>query len=245
MRAMVVIAVVLSGLLFFCSSRTHAQETDARCACCGGWIKLTSTGGGFDRKHVHICDTCNSWLKSDGRPTGPETWNRVIDPPVHNEAVRRFLLTREGTWLIAALATKGIKVKLSFGSTDPVGGHDMSGGFSPAEPGRKKYTVYIKHGDAVPTGTTGPSFYGSANCPANTNVFYHYKEAESEDAESIYHELLHIWFINQIWRPTPIYPTGHGSWSDCEIEGAFLNKLKVSVSQLDSLEQCLDKIKKL
>ena len=66
-------------------------------------------------------------------------------------------------------------------------------------------------------------------------VFF-YQEATSAMAHALYHELLHVWFVNATVGENRRYPTGHGSVSDCQFEEDFLQLLADHAAALATLE---------
>ena len=74
--------------------------------------------------------------------------------------------------------------------------------------------------------------------PDNPNCAYtfFYQHAVSSMAQVLYHELLHIWFLNKYGGVGRRYPTGHGLVSMCEFNDEFLELLAANAAELSTIE---------
>ncbi|HKR66140.1 MAG TPA: hypothetical protein VJZ00_20585, partial [Thermoanaerobaculia bacterium] len=64
---------------------------------------------------------------------------------------------------------------------------------------------------------------------------YEYRDAESQMAAAIHHELTHVWFLNT--HPGAGYPTGHGTDVEAgQVEDAFSDRLQAFATDMDALE---------
>jgi hypothetical protein len=73
-----------------------------------------------------------------------------------------------------------------------------------------------------------PTAAGYESC----RIYYRYSDAASVLAETLYHELLHIWYFYR--GADGLYPTGHGDASTCEIADDFLARIKTFIRELDT-----------
>ena len=55
-------------------------------------------------------------------------------------------------------------------------------------------------------------------------------------AQVLYHELLHVWFLNVATSIGRRYPTGHGLVTRCEFEEEFLELLGANAAELSTIE---------
>lgn len=110
------------------------------------------------------------------------------------------------------------------------------GSFLPTRARAKSYEVTIRaeYRDAA----TEPTVFVFGEYPDNPNCAYvfFYREAESSMAQTLYHELLHIWFINRFSGENRRYVTGHGLVSRCEFEEEFLELVAANAAELSAIE---------
>lgn len=109
--------------------------------------------------------------------------------------------------------------------------------FDPDTAGAKNYTIWVKHVDPPAAGVMrGPSTGWPSNdcsksvCPA-------YSDPESEMAGTLFHEALHIWFLNTQKGAT--HPTGHGPEpaKPGGVEKAFMDRLQSMNTDLANREK--------
>jgi hypothetical protein len=55
-------------------------------------------------------------------------------------------------------------------------------------------------------------------------------------AQILYHELLHVWYLNKYGGVKRRYPTGHGLVTLCEFEEDFLELLGGNAAELSTIE---------
>jgi hypothetical protein len=110
------------------------------------------------------------------------------------------------------------------------------GSFQPrvARASRYEILVQTRYRDAA----TEPTVFVFGEWPNNPECAYtfFYRQAASMMAQTLYHELLHVWFVNQpeaIKRP---FPTGHGQVAHCQFEPEFLDLLSGNARELSQIE---------
>lgn len=128
------------------------------------------------------------------------------------------------------------------------------GVFHPPESGQPLYKIFIQYGKIVSQWNKFPltqagfrTFYTYPENPKcdkehKTVTFYH-RLIESDIAVTLFHELLHVWFINKIKGKTcgipEGCPTGHTDVEDskdCLIDERFLTKLKLFSNELAAVQ---------
>lgn len=74
--------------------------------------------------------------------------------------------------------------------------------------------------------------------PDNPNCAYtfYYQQGVSAMAQALYHELLHVWYLNKYAGVGRRYPTGHGLVTLCEFEDDFLELLAANAAELSTIE---------
>jgi hypothetical protein len=172
-----------------------------------------------------------------------EVW--LEDPRLDQVAVRtvdRLLETASGQELVAELCElmsskaigEGVSpvIEIHIVRTLPRCSEDADGCFEPSEPGADRYTVlaraYPTDNDPLHVTTVLGEYPGNPDC----DVVFLFREPESWMAQTLYHELLHIWFINTFDRRARRYPTGHGVATRCEFETDFLERLDANAEDL-------------
>ena len=179
----------------------------------------------------------------------PDSWAALVRPAFPKdreqkqraeEAIRRLLWLRSGSWLINALyalfckAGKcGTRVNVSFVDQLPRGSTDASGLFEPEWAGQPLYDVWVKN--VAPH--TGPGIELGGAWPGGTSIDipFTYTDAESHMAETLYHELLHVWFVNT-QQGSP-YTTGHRDVMKGEIDPVFYKAIRGFIGELNDLEK--------
>jgi hypothetical protein len=156
------------------------------------------------------------------------------------EAVKRMLQTASGqklaNQLYAAFCKKDkcrTKIRVVFADTVP---GNEAGIFDPPDAGAARYTVHVKHVFPPQPGVTqlpGGCWPGSK---APETVCYSHGDPESDMANTLYHESLHVWFVNT-QGDTATYPTGHMDVNKGEIDPLFLQRLRGMAADLDALEK--------
>jgi hypothetical protein len=110
------------------------------------------------------------------------------------------------------------------------------GSFQPPRRGAEVYevTVQIQHDREV----FDETFFVFGQYPDNPDCAYtfYYQSAISSMAQVLYHELLHIWFLNEYAGVERRYPTGHGLVTLCEFDDEFLDLLAANAAELGTIE---------
>lgn len=161
------------------------------------------------------------------------------------EAIRRLLSTTTGAWLADQLcamfverATGTPRVRLVLHFTDVLPEHrmDSDGCFLPPYPGAQEYTVYVRRYPEQREEDEGLVAYGEYPGNAECDIVFLYQQPASSMAQTLFHELLHIWFIHHYRGIAKPYPTGHGVARRCEFDEEFLELLARHSHELDLLE---------
>lgn len=110
------------------------------------------------------------------------------------------------------------------------------GSFQPPRRGADVYevTIQIQHD----RGLFDETVFVFGQYPDNPDCAYtfYYQRAVSSMAQVLYHELLHIWFLNTYAGVERRYPTGHGLVSLCEFDDEFLDLLAANAAELSTIE---------
>jgi hypothetical protein len=166
-------------------------------------------------------------------------------PGLARPAIDRLFATAQGRALVTDLC--GLFI-------DPTGGEPRSlievrfvdrlpecrdgteGCFRPATPFAERYEVFVR--PQYPDAAADPDVFVFGEYPGNPNcsIVFFYQEAASAMAQTLYHELLHVWFLNAFAFDNRSYPTGHGVVSRCEFEEEFFDRLRAHVAELAALE---------
>lgn len=163
-----------------------------------------------------------------------------------------FGRTTEGVKLLNALANFPIhpqlpaikRINVGFQenmlpSDDPAA--DTDGMFGPQHPAAQ-YDLWVKFKKGA---VSGPGRW--PNTTKSCNIVFTHKRDDSHMAVTLFHELLHIWFVNAYW----LYflqkgNTGHGKVEDCEYDQVqtatgtrrpFLDWLVVFYAEIDKIER--------
>jgi hypothetical protein len=129
------------------------------------------------------------------------------------------------------------EVEISFvDSLHPDCSDSSDGCFLPMTPRTDRYRLFIRtqFADAA----TEPTEFVFGEYPGNPEcgILTYYEKAAAAMAHTIYHELLHVWFLNAHNGEELHYPTGHGSVDRCEFEDGFLEALGAHAYELAVLE---------
>lgn len=105
---------------------------------------------------------------------------------------------------------------------------DEGGSIYPDTPNAEIYEVQVKNVPPTPAGVLPGGEWpgGKGWC----NFQFLYASPEHAMADTLFHELLHIWFLNT--QSDPNWPTGHGDVKKCEINVTFHKLLKEYAQQL-------------
>ena len=154
------------------------------------------------------------------------------------DAVTRFLRIAEGASLMNQLWTlfctaDGCKTSITLHFVDqlPPGHNEATGVFDPGTRGASAYRVWVRYVKPSIPGTKRKSEWPSSDDP---QVVSRVQEPASVMAENIFHEFLHVWFVNA--RNGQIAPTGHGPKG---VEPEFLKRLQTANAQLLDLESVI------
>jgi hypothetical protein len=206
---------------------------------------------------LDACDPCkrlptspdkaasDSWKKlssvSGVGQDGQEAINRVLESPAGRkleEDLQKMFCKHPGDdscWP---------RVQITFGSAgSDEGGHVkedqfLPRPFDPESEDPAKWKAFSYHVTIVPQvdSPAPPPHYWPGTGTAPCDIRYNFSSGVSEMATSVYHELLHVWWMNQ-YQTTD---TGHGREArDCSsYEKGFLGKLKDFYGEMDELEAC-------
>jgi hypothetical protein len=158
-------------------------------------------------------------------------------------AIDRLLKTAHGVWLTTELCTVlrepstnklTSRVRVSFVDALPQGASDGLGCFRPATRFADVYEIFVRNASE----DLHPDTIVFGEYPANSEcaVVFLYREPESWMAQTLYHELLHVWFLHARAGQELEYPTGHGNAGRCEFEAEFLLLLDAFARELAALE---------
>jgi hypothetical protein len=179
-------------------------------------------------------------------------WRRLVrvDTPSDHEgqaarsAVDRLFATSQGLALVEALCglfvdveSDALRITIQVSFVDHLPCRDGTDGcFRPSVPGADIYEVFVR--TQYPKPAHDPSVFVFGEYPSNPecSVVFFYQEASSSMAQALYHELLHVWFVNAHAHEHRDFPTGHGSVTNCEFEDDFLELLRAHAAALAVLE---------
>lgn len=180
-------------------------------------------------------------------------WQRIVridqsgasDIVVGRQTVERFLESAHARELLDDLCSVFVDkatghptslITVRFVDQLPIGLDLAEGSFQPATRGAEAYEVQVQiQRDRDDAGTTVFVFGQYPDNPDCAYTFY-YQHAVSSMAQVLYHELLHIWFINTHFGATCRYPTGHGLVTRCQFEEEFLDLLAENAAELSTIE---------
>jgi hypothetical protein len=155
------------------------------------------------------------------------------------EASRRFRLLREGArlinslWKLAKGRAQALRFRVQVWFTDNLPKEAESTGtatgyFRPDESDARQYEVFVRNISPPSPGTISLGGTTSSGIP------FSHVDAESEMAETLHHELLHVEFVRA--GLSDIYPTGHGSDPAKQTDPLFLKRETSFINELDALE---------
>lgn len=206
-----------------------------------------------------LLNACNACKPFSGKPSPDalNSWNKMVQVSGANsaadqQAIDRFLESPEGVQLEEQLQQMFCshpdkscwpRIRISFGAAGyGEGGHVAEDQYFPNPFNPKSedpaawqkffYGVTItQQRDSI---APPPHFWpgeASAAC-----IGYYFSSGASEMATAIYHELLHIWWMNHFQT----IETGHGAdASNCSAyEPGFMQKLKDFYGDMDAQDQC-------
>ncbi|HEY9159444.1 hypothetical protein [Candidatus Binatus sp.] len=235
-------------------NQAPASERPATCQMFETAVKSRDNGN-LCPDLLAACGTCKPFsAKPD--PAALKSWQNMVQvSPGANadeqEAIDRFLQSPEGVSLEEALQKMFCshpdkscwpKIRITFGPTsDAEGGHFSPDKFfpNPFDPESEDpaawqqffYDVTIL--PQIDTPALPPHYWpgGSALC-----IRYSFSSGASEMATTIYHELLHIWWINNFQNTY----TGHDpDAANCSSYApGFMKKLKDFYGDMDNRKQC-------
>jgi hypothetical protein len=182
------------------------------------------------------------------------------------EAVERMNATRAGQWLLQQLDTpalRNVAVDAHFADNIVSREAGVMGQFRPDQAGASSYAIDIDmnahqaHGTATAAAPTSPlprpsqPAYGGQGAEVQTYV----AERPSLLAETLFHELLHIWFVNNFGdlsiadpQSSPFsingHATGHLDAAQGEIDPRFLRRLREFSVQIYRVETDADRIRR-
>jgi hypothetical protein len=179
-------------------------------------------------------------------------WSKLVtvDPvqgvgaELGQRAVARLLGTAHGVWLVSELCSalsdlgdgdrEASRVHLHFVASQPECSSDGLGCFLPTTPRAEAYQVFVRLQRAG--SNPGSQVYGEYPGNPGCTVLILYQQPESWMADSLYHELLHVWFLNAHAGEQRPYPTGHGNASKCQFDPDFLKLLDAFARELAAQE---------
>jgi len=179
-------------------------------------------------------------------------WRRLarVDTPSDHEgraaraAVDRLFATDPGLALVEGLCTlfqdaeTGVpRAAIVVDFVDELPCRDGTDGcFRPSTPGAERYEVFVR--THYSRAASDPTLFVFGEYPSNPecSVVFFYQEPASFMAQALYHELLHVWYVNARASHRPTYQTGHGKVESCQFEDDFLELLRSHAAALAVLE---------
>ena len=110
------------------------------------------------------------------------------------------------------------------------------GSFQPPRRGAEAYEVTVRVQRDRDISEDTVFIFGQYPDNPNCAFTFYYQEAVSSMAQTLYHELLHIWYLNVYAGVERRYPTGHGLVTLCEFEDEFLDLLAANAAELSTIE---------
>lgn len=210
----------------------------------GAWESTASPGGTAPPGRPQI-PAAGASTRPD-RALARSCWSRMVKGAAgddrHGELARRtvtrLLGTAHGVWLVTeicrVLGDGAGGVELRFQATALACTSEGFGCFEPVRPGAGSYRVFVRVQDAGvdPESLAYGEYPGNPDC----TIVYLYRQPESWMAETLFHELLHLWFLNARQESPRLHPTGHGDVSRCQFEEEFLLLLDAFSRELAALE---------
>lgn len=114
--------------------------------------------------------------------------------------------------------------------------NDSDGCFWPSHPQAASYDVMVRNEGLRQPETTEVLAFGEYPGNPDCDVVYLFQSPQSWMAQALYHELLHVWFLNEYQLERRRYPTGHGRAIWCEFEPEFLELLAAHAEELAIVE---------
>jgi hypothetical protein len=154
-----------------------------------------------------------------------------------DEAIKRMMTTTSGPGLINHLWKVACK-KQPCGKINVIFTDDLSscpeaaGCFRPSSANSFPYTILV--GNVAPSTGRGKTLFSQWG-QGDNKVVWHHSDPESAMANTLFHELLHISFVNNP-NHDPLMPTGHGDAEKGEIDPRYSNYLQEYNNQLDANE---------
>lgn len=157
------------------------------------------------------------------------------------EAMERMRRTASGADLVNTLFRMFCggdecrsNITVSFVESLPSHATEASGFFEPNARNQRNYTVWIESRPPRRPGRLGQS--GGIDWPGGSSIDFHIRIGDNASimANTLYHELLHIWFIHQ--RRRAVFRTGHGDVMQGEIEPEFYGLLQQFGREMETLE---------
>lgn len=157
------------------------------------------------------------------------------------EAMERMRRTASGADLVNTLFRMFCggdecrsNITVSFVERLPSHATEASGFFEPNARNQRNYTVWIESRPPRRPGRLGQS--GGIDWPGGSPIDFHIRIGDNASimANTLYHELLHIWFIHQ--RRRAVFRTGHGDVMQGEIEPEFYGLLQQFGREMETLE---------
>jgi hypothetical protein len=159
--------------------------------------------------------------------------------PAAEEAIRRMLTTASGAQLVNSLwrtfcrsGTCRTRIRVRFLDQLPQSDRELgaAGHFEPDQPGAREYRIRLRN--ELPS--AGTVIGGSWPGGSPVDIAFTHSDPESGMAETVYHELLHVWYVNT--QQDSLYPTGHGDVQRGEIAPLFLERIQGFMRDIDALE---------
>jgi hypothetical protein len=185
-------------------------------------------------------------------PDSPELrscWDRIIEidvsgtsrPQLAGLVVHQLLATPRGRGLVSELCdlfreSDRAPIEIALVDQLPDCRDTSDGCFAPMVSDAASYRVHVRTQDV--DAAREPTEFVFGEYPANPecSVIIFFEWAESAMAQTLYHELLHIWFLRSKAAERRHYPTGHGEVSRCEFEEDFLQSLRAHAYELAAIE---------
>jgi hypothetical protein len=181
------------------------------------------------------------------------TWEKLITVSIERQpmadaarrSIERLLDTESGRWLIGELADTYIdpvvlstrpRIVVGFVGLLPPGAYEDNGYYRPVDPGADEYEVLVKLVPVVDELTRSIVLFGVYPDNSACDIIFWYQEPASSMAHTLFHELLHVWYIHEYRFEKRKYPTGHGNARWCQFEEDFLDLLRAHAHELDELE---------
>ena len=115
-------------------------------------------------------------------------------------------------------------------------GYPPSGHFEPETSNEPEYNVRVL--DRPDSGPRSRRLFSHESWPDPSvppyTIRFTHSDPTSQMATTLYHELLHVWFVNA--RPRSTYPTGHGAVELGQFEDEFFRHLQDFTAQIDEVE---------